>query len=81
MDEREIRLRIVEVMVPKAAQIGIIKPETIVDSCMQLEKYVLGSQEGEDQPSSPPAKRRGRPPKETTLTSGSQNSDPARDGG
>lgn len=81
MDKCEIRLRILEVLVPRCAQSGITQPSFIIDACTQLEKYVLRSEQGEEQSSSPPVKRRGRPPKETTMTEPSQSSDPARDGG
>lgn len=77
MDDREIRLRIVEVVVAKASQVGIVKPELMIETCTQLENYVLGSKQGEEQPTSPPVKRRGRPPKETTMTEPSQPQDPA----
>lgn len=66
MDEREVRMRIVEVMVPKASQVGIMNPQVIIDSCAKLENYVLQSHEGETQPDSPQPKKRGRPRKETT---------------
>ena len=59
MTNQEIRLRILEQMIPKAAQVGITKPEMIIESCSQFEKYVLGSDEGEDSLTSKPRRRRG----------------------
>lgn len=66
MDDREIRLRIVEVVVPQATRHAIEKSQ-IVDICTQLENYVLGLMHGEELPDSPPRKT-SRPRKEKPPT-------------
>lgn len=59
MDKQEIRLRLMEQMIPKASQLGIMRPEILIDSCSQLEKYVIGSEVGEDSLTSQARKKRG----------------------
>lgn len=79
MDKSEVRLRIVEVLVPQATRVGIEQPEYIIKACTQLEKYVLDLKEDENQPDSSPAKKANRPAKGTgSAQSGS--SDPTHGG-
>ncbi len=62
LDEKAIRLKIVEILVPAATRVGLVKPEQIVETCTTLEKYVLGSTEqGKKQPA-PQAASRPKPP-------------------
>lgn len=65
MEEREIRLRIVEAMIPQASRVGVTDPTAIIESCAQLEKYVLDSLKREELPTSQPRKILTRPEKTT----------------
>mgnify|MGYP001048052596 CR=1 FL=1 len=65
MDKTEVRLRIIEAVVPQATKVGITEPEYIVKTCSTLEEYVLGSVNNGELPDSPPV-RRGRKPKGRT---------------
>lgn len=59
MDNKETRLRILEVLVPKASQIEITNPERIIKMATELEHYVLGSDKASgDSPN--PQTRKGR---------------------
>jgi hypothetical protein len=79
MDKAEVRLRIVEVLVPQATRVGIEQPEYLIKACTQLEKYVLDLKEDESQPDSSPAKKTNRPARGTgNAPSGS--SDPTHGG-
>ena len=40
MDKSEMRIRILEAMIPLCSSIGIIKPQTVVESAMVFERYV-----------------------------------------
>lgn len=50
MDNEEIRLRIVEVVVPQATRVGMMNPQNIQDTCSHLENYVIGSASQGDEP-------------------------------
>lgn len=79
-DDIMTRLRIVEAYLPRASQVGITDPKTIVEKCSELEKYVLGSEtsEGKSPDSPKPGRRRGRPPKgDNQPQSAEGNSGPA----
>jgi len=65
MDKAEIRLRIVEVLVPQATRVGIEQPEYVIKACTQLEKYVLDLNDDEKQPDSSPKGKMRRPAKGT----------------
>lgn len=58
MDDSEVRLRIIEQMIPKASQVGITNPQVIIDACSQFEKYVIGSDVSEDSLTSTTRRRR-----------------------
>jgi hypothetical protein len=79
MDKAEIRLRIVEVLVPQATRFSIEQPEYIIKTCRQLESYVLDLIDDESQPDSSPKRKPGRPAK-GTGNDPSGNPDPTRGG-
>jgi hypothetical protein len=80
MDKAEIRLRIVEVLVPQATRVGIEQPEYIIKACTQMEKYVLDLKEDESQPDSSPARKTNRPARGTGGSYSSGSSDPTPGG-
>jgi hypothetical protein len=67
MDDCEIRLRLLEVLIPQATRVAIIEPEYILKTCRILENYVIGSQQLEkgDEPESPPDFLRDQPKRRT----------------
>lgn len=84
MDNREIRLRIVEAVLPTASRNGLSDPDRLVDICSRLEKYVvsLESKSQEELSDLETKRRKGRPPKGTTETVTPGNSvDPTTHGG
>jgi len=66
MDLSEVRLRILETVIPQATRVGIQEPEYLVNTCKTLEKYVLESKSGESTSDSPTKKKPGRPRKGTS---------------
>lgn len=52
MDDKEVRLRIAEALIPHASRVGVNKPEVIRTACEELESYVIGK------PDKPPARRK-----------------------
>jgi len=61
-DLHEIRLRILEAVLPQATRVALGEPDHIVTVCTHLEKYVLDSQStGEKLSDSPPKRPPGRP--------------------
>jgi hypothetical protein len=44
MDSIEVRMRIVEAVLPQASRVGLIDSEIIVKTCTVLENYVLKSE-------------------------------------
>ena len=65
MEEREIRLRIVECVINQATKVGLFDPTGLIDSCAQLEKYVLDSRPVEELPAPTTRKTLHRPEKTT----------------
>lgn len=63
MDNIEVRLRIVEVILPTASRYGMDHPDQIVDTCRAFEKYVLESHADEVSPDSSIKRKPGRPRK------------------
>jgi len=62
MIDRELRLRIAEVVIPQASRVGITEPSYIVKTCKEIEKYVIGRENSSELLDSQP-KRKGRKPK------------------
>lgn len=62
VDLHDVRMRLIEVVVPQASRVGLGEPDNIVEICTRLEKYVLDSQStGERLSDSPPKRPPGRP--------------------
>ena len=78
-DIHEIRLRILEAVLPQATRVALGEPEHVVTVCTHLEKYVLDSaQIGEKLSDSPPKRPPGRPSiKGTTSHESNGNLGPA----
>lgn len=66
MQPDEIRLRIVEAVLPQATRVGLERGE-VINTCTQLENFVLGLRNGEELPDSPPRKKQTRPAKGTEV--------------
>jgi hypothetical protein len=81
-DDHEIRLRILEAVLPQATRVGLEEPDQIVKVCTRLEKYVLDSaQIGEKLSDSPTKRPPGRPSiKGTTSHEMNGNLGPATGG-
>jgi len=67
MQEDEIRLRIFEAMVGQATKVGLFEPSRLIDSCAQVEKYVIGSPTVEDPPAPTTRKTLTRPVKDNRV--------------
>lgn len=83
MDDREIRLRIVEVVLPTASRNGLSDPDRLVDICSRLEKYVVSLEsKSQGELSDPEPKRRNsRPRKGTTeIAEAGDSVDPTHGG-
>jgi hypothetical protein len=65
MDDREIRLRILEAVMPQATRVGLSDPPMMIKTCTMFEQYVLDFKEGEKLSDSPPKRKTGRPAKGT----------------
>lgn len=76
MDNKEIRLRIVEAVVPISSRVSLVG-EDIIKVCSNLEQFVVNNKEDEKDEQSPssPVKKTGRP-KRTTDKVSSTVSDP-----
>lgn len=61
MDNKEIRLRIVEAVIPIASRVEINSAEKMVDKCKELEKYVMTEPETESVDKSSRNKRGSNP--------------------
>jgi len=67
LNDNEIRLRIVEAVIPQATRVGLVDPSAILDTCFKIEEYVLNSKgKDEEVPASSP-RRRGRKPRNGTT--------------
>lgn len=62
MNDVEVRLRIIEVILPTASRYGMDNPEQIVTTCRTFENYVLQSQ-ADETPDSSGKRKPGRPRK------------------
>lgn len=80
MDDCEVRLKLIEILVPHATKVGMTEPERIIKTCTELEKYVLDSKQREILPDSQPKRPVGRPPKGTSTPETPSFLDPARGG-
>jgi hypothetical protein len=69
MQEDEIRLRVFEAMVGQATKVGLFNPKELIESCAQVEKYVLGLPTVEDPPAPTTRKTLTRPVKDNLVPS------------
>ena len=67
MQEDEIRLRIFEGMVGQATKVRLFDPSKLIESCAQVEKYVLGLPTVEDPPAPTTRKTLTRPVKDNPV--------------
>ena len=67
MQADEIRLRIFEGMVGQATKVGLFDPSKLIESCAQVEKYVLGLPTVEDPPAPTTRKTLTRPARTTGI--------------
>lgn len=67
MQADEIRLRIFEAMVGQATKVGLFEPTKLIDSCAQVEKYVIGLPTVEDPPAPTTRKTLTRPVKDNRV--------------
>ena len=67
MQGDEIRLRLVELVVNQATRVGLSNAPGLLETCTQLEKYVVGSPPVEDEPTPTTRKTLNRPAKTTEL--------------
>lgn len=65
LEASEVRLRIVECVIHQATRVGIFDPSGLIESCTQLEKYVLDSKTVEELPAPTTRKTLHRPEKTT----------------
>lgn len=67
LNENEIRLRIVEAVIPQATRVGLVDPEAMLDTCSKIEKYVLDLDSKGEESLDSPTRRRGRKPRKGTT--------------
>ena len=67
MQADEIRLRIFEGMVGQATKVGLFDPSKLIESCAQVEKYVLGLPTVADPPATTTRKTLTRPVKDNPV--------------
>jgi hypothetical protein len=65
MQEDEIRLRIVEAVIGQATKVGLFEPVGLIETCTQLEKYVVASPPMGEVPTPVTRKTLSRPEKTT----------------
>ena len=69
MQEDEIRLRVFEAMVGQATKVGLFDVTKLIESCAQVEKYVLGLSSVGEAPTPTPRKTLTRPVKDNQVPS------------
>jgi hypothetical protein len=79
MDKAQIRLTLLSMVLPQASRVSITDPKLIIETCTELEKYVLDSEKGENLPDSPTKRAPGRP-KRTTDNDSISKVDPTHGG-
>lgn len=80
MRKQDIRIKVLEIVVPTATRVGINKPENIIEICSHFEKYVIGSPESEEKSASQPQTRKKRSSKKATEEPTPSFLDPAHSG-
>ena len=80
MQADEVRLRLMEVLIPAASKHGVFgETQLVINTCTQLEKYVLGLPPAEEVPTPATRKTLSRPVR-TTETQIPGFLDPTRGG-
>jgi hypothetical protein len=69
LEPDEARLRIFEAMVGQATKVGLFDPTKLIESCTQVEKYVLGLSSVGEAPTPTPRKTLTRPVKDNQVPS------------
>ena len=67
LEHDEVRMRIFEAMVGQATKVGLFDPTKIIESCTQVEKYVLGFLPVGDAPTPSTRKTLTRPVKDNQV--------------
>ncbi len=67
LEPDEARMRIFEAMVGQATKVGLFDPTKLIESCTQVEKYVLGFLPVGDAPTPAPRKTLTRPVKDNQV--------------
>jgi hypothetical protein len=80
MAEIQVRLKLLEIVIPQASKVGITEPSLLIHTCTELEKYVLDSKQSEKSPDSQAKRPVGRPPKGTSTFETPSFLDPTRGG-
>jgi hypothetical protein len=80
MSDAAVRLELLKVLIPQASKYGLTEPKIMIETCTQLENYVLDSKHGESQPDSPTTRRMGRPRKGQVETDSGSTTDPTHGG-
>lgn len=80
MPDQDIRLKILEIVIPTATRVGINKPENIIEICSHFENYVIGFQKSEEKSASQPQIRKKRSLKKATEEPTPSFLDPAHSG-
>ena len=65
----DVRLRVFEAMVGQATKVGLFDVTKLIESCAQVEKYVLGLPTVEDPPAPTTRKTLTRPVKDNLVPS------------
>lgn len=65
MSPADVRIKLLELLIPTASRMGMTDPTQIIESCRKLESYVIESQpQVEGTPDSTAKRQSGRPRKE-----------------
>jgi hypothetical protein len=69
MQEDEIRMRVVEAVIGQATKVGLFEPVGLIETCTQLEKYVVGFASVGEVPTPTPRKTLTKPVKDNSVPS------------
>lgn len=79
MDEKEIRLKILEMLIPHSTRVGLGNPDIVIKNASLFESYVVGSKIGAES-DAPIEKKKTRRPRRTTVEDSSLTPDPTHGG-
>lgn len=80
MDNKEVRLRILEILIPQSTRVGLTDPEVLIKKASLFENYVVGSTKIGAESDAPIEKKKTRRPRRTTVEDSSLPSDPTHGG-